>query len=324
MTAVPWKSSAQHKAGILAYNHSFSFVVITRDRDGGQVSIDSTGRAIVDYTLSPYDAASVLEGVIAGCQIMRAAGAKRIGTVQAGVEGWERKAGASVNDAEDAAAFEAWLEKVRAAGIAPNWSGLGSAHQMGSNPMGSKPSNSAVDPRGRVWGTEKLYVADASVFPTASGVRPFFPSSAFGSGDAYAFYLGKSNVINNGSLSLHRQVHRRGPCREAGQAVMGKRLEQLASSRCVTWMVQAPSSRTQSAHATLAAGLSHEAGARRRKGRLQPGELGPGVWTSTWRLRAQQIRFASPTNPILRSGDLVLLRLPQLPPSSTDQRGRRS
>lgn len=43
---------------------------------------------------------------------------------------------------------------------------------MGSNPMGSKPSNSAVSPRGKVWGTENLYVADASVFPTASGVNP--------------------------------------------------------------------------------------------------------------------------------------------------------
>lgn len=50
--------------------------------------------------------------------------------------------------------------------------------------MGTSPANSAVDPRGRVWGTEGLYVADAvrppprapadpqSVFPTASGVNP--------------------------------------------------------------------------------------------------------------------------------------------------------
>lgn len=43
---------------------------------------------------------------------------------------------------------------------------------MGSNQMGSKPTNSVVDPRARVWGSECLYVADASVFPTASGVNP--------------------------------------------------------------------------------------------------------------------------------------------------------
>jgi choline dehydrogenase-like flavoprotein len=49
---------------------------------------------------------------------------------------------------------------------------MGSAHQMGSCQMGTRPSKSAVDPRGRVWGTQGLYVADASVFPTASGVNP--------------------------------------------------------------------------------------------------------------------------------------------------------
>ena len=84
VTGTPWKSSAQHKAAVLQYNHSCSFVVSTRDRDGGQVSIDKTGRLIVDYTISDYDAASVLEGVVAGCEIMRAAGAKKITTVQAG------------------------------------------------------------------------------------------------------------------------------------------------------------------------------------------------------------------------------------------------
>lgn len=51
-----------------------------------------------------------------------------------------------------------------------------------SNAMGTKPTNSAVDPRARVWGTESLYVADASVFPTASAVNPMLtvrPSTPF-------------------------------------------------------------------------------------------------------------------------------------------------
>lgn len=47
-----------------------------------------------------------------------------------------------------------------------------SAHQMGSNQMGSKPTTSVVDPRARVWGCDCLYIADASIFPTASGVNP--------------------------------------------------------------------------------------------------------------------------------------------------------
>lgn len=44
--------------------------------------------------------------------------------------------------------------------------------------MGTKPSTSVVDPRGRVWGTESLYIADASVFPTASAVNPMITNMA--------------------------------------------------------------------------------------------------------------------------------------------------
>jgi long-chain-alcohol oxidase len=38
--------------------------------------------------------------------------------------------------------------------------------------MGSNPKTSVVDPRGESWGVGRLYVADASCFPTASGVNP--------------------------------------------------------------------------------------------------------------------------------------------------------
>jgi choline dehydrogenase-like flavoprotein len=43
---------------------------------------------------------------------------------------------------------------------------------MGSCRMSAKAKDGVVDARGRVWGTEGLYVADASVFPSASGVNP--------------------------------------------------------------------------------------------------------------------------------------------------------
>lgn len=141
VTGTPWKSSLQHKESVVQYNHSFSFVVICRDRDGGRVYLDSTGRALVDYVLSPYDGASVLAGVVAGCKIMRAAGAKRIGTIQAGVPVWEVKQGASED--ENIASFEAWVKQVEKAGIAPNWSGIGSAHQVRTVPM---PSKHIADP----------------------------------------------------------------------------------------------------------------------------------------------------------------------------------
>lgn len=45
-------------------------------------------------------------------------------------------------------------------------------HVMGSARMGTDPSRSVVDPRGKVHGVEGLYVVDSSVFVTSSCVNP--------------------------------------------------------------------------------------------------------------------------------------------------------
>eukprot|EP00775_Hariotina_reticulata_P007933 gene7933-8129_t len=49
---------------------------------------------------------------------------------------------------------------------------LFSAHQMGSCRMGSSPQVSVCDSSGECWEVSGLYIADASAFPTASGVNP--------------------------------------------------------------------------------------------------------------------------------------------------------
>lgn len=164
-----WRGSAEHKQWALQYRHSASLIALTRDRDGGRVIIDANGDPRVEYTLSKYDMQSVLNGIIAGAEVMLAAGAKAIMTGQPNLQPYVAKPHHKGLADPD---WLAWIAGVEKAGIQVMGSSIGSAHQMGSNRMGTKPSNSVVDPRGRYWGAQGLYVADASVLPTASGVNP--------------------------------------------------------------------------------------------------------------------------------------------------------
>lgn len=43
---------------------------------------------------------------------------------------------------------------------------------MGTARMGSSSKVGVVSPTGRMWAYENLYVADSSLFPTATGVNP--------------------------------------------------------------------------------------------------------------------------------------------------------
>lgn len=47
-----------------------------------------------------------------------------------------------------------------------------SQHPLGTCHMGSSPDRSVVDPNGKVWDTDNVYVADGSILPTSLGVNP--------------------------------------------------------------------------------------------------------------------------------------------------------
>jgi len=47
-----------------------------------------------------------------------------------------------------------------------------SQHPLGSCRMGTSPERSVVDPDGRTWDVEELYIADGSILPTSLGVNP--------------------------------------------------------------------------------------------------------------------------------------------------------
>ncbi|SCZ88008.1 BZ3500_MvSof-1268-A1-R1_Chr2-1g04130 [Microbotryum saponariae] len=165
----PWAGSTEHKKALVQFGKSSTLIAICRDRGSGRIFLDEQNKPRFDYVLDAYDAQGLLRGIVAMAEMHLVAGANRILTTQSLVEDYIPAPGhKGLSDP----AWKAWIAKVQKAGVKPTLCGVGSAHQMGSNQMGTKPTNSVVDPRARVWGTHSLYVADASIFPTASAVNP--------------------------------------------------------------------------------------------------------------------------------------------------------
>lgn len=154
------------------------YISLARDRDTGQVYPDPVdGRVRFRYTVSKFDQRHITEGLIALAKIQYVAGATEIFTVIPGVSSFirsEEASGEGINDEK----FQAWLEEIRYAGFPSPESMFVSAHQMGTCRMSPSPRTGAVDPKGEVWGTKGLFVADASVFPSASGVNPMVTNMA--------------------------------------------------------------------------------------------------------------------------------------------------
>lgn len=172
----------------MRYPHMDGFIALTRDRDSGRVFPDpTTGQPIVDYQTSPLDREHAIEGAIGIARLCHAAGANEIRAYVAHTKPFIPSAKKQDENKEDAA-FEAWTRDVRNAALSssPLWGGwnvatpFASAHQMGTCRMGDDGGKaSVVNTRGQVWGTQGLYVADASVFPSASGVNPMVTTMAF-------------------------------------------------------------------------------------------------------------------------------------------------
>ncbi|MFP3855298.1 MAG: GMC family oxidoreductase N-terminal domain-containing protein [Anaerolineales bacterium] len=162
-SALPWTSGRGHKVLMAQVDHLANIIVLTRDKGKGQVRLDADGNPRLDYRLDRYDASHLLRGTEAALRIFRRAGARRIISPHSAPE---------VFDAEGHKAFEDYLERTLSRPIRPNDLGLFSAHQMGSCRIAGSRSQGVVRPDGETWDVRNLFVADASIFPSASGVNP--------------------------------------------------------------------------------------------------------------------------------------------------------
>ena len=138
------------------YNEFAATGVLLRDHDAGEVRAGAS-RPEVHWTLSDGDAARLKDAIARTAEAYLAAGAAAVFT------GHTRRL--ILRKPSDFA-------KLAEAGHAPGQLGMFCFHQMGTCRMGSSPDRDAVDPTGRVWAYPNLFVADASIFPSASGVNP--------------------------------------------------------------------------------------------------------------------------------------------------------
>lgn len=157
-----WLSGEQHKDLVARTRSQAVFIAITRDREGGRVSVNKQGQPVMEYGLSRTDGQHMLRGVEECFRLHAAAGAHTIGGPHASLAPFHH----------DGADLEPYLQRVQRLGFAANSLMVFSAHQMGTCRMGGRRSQAVLTPQGESWDVRNLFVADASAFPTASGVNP--------------------------------------------------------------------------------------------------------------------------------------------------------
>jgi choline dehydrogenase-like flavoprotein len=117
----------------------------------------------ISYDLDRADAARVVFGIARAAEVHFAAGATEV---------YPNVAGIKVLRPGDLPGFEA-------ARIKPADLRLEGFHPMGTARIAADPRQGACAADGSVHGTGGLYVADASLFPTALGVNPMMTIIAF-------------------------------------------------------------------------------------------------------------------------------------------------
>jgi long-chain-alcohol oxidase len=162
-TALPWVSSSSHRALMERYANLSLCAVLCRDSAGGRVRIDRDGQPRLRYSLTATDERRAGDGVAAAGQVLAAAGATEVFSMHP----------ARISFRPDQpGAYETWAEATRRAGYRGGRMTFFSYHQMGSCRLGTDPASSVVGPDHETHEVRGLFVADASVFPTASGVNP--------------------------------------------------------------------------------------------------------------------------------------------------------
>jgi choline dehydrogenase-like flavoprotein len=198
-----WTGREAHAETMTRARYRATLISLTRDRGEGSVGLDE--RADASYRIDAADAQRLATGLAAAARISFAAGAISVSTLYP--DGLQLTAAEATPEGLDA--FERELKR-RAERRVPL--ALFSAHQMGTARMGAAPNDSpsgpgqagVIDPDGRVFGVEGLYVADASAFPSASGVNPMLTIMALAHRATSALIARRGASASSGSPARTR------------------------------------------------------------------------------------------------------------------------
>jgi choline dehydrogenase-like flavoprotein len=156
-------SGREHQEAILDFGHVSSIGVQLTDESAGRVGIARDGSIRANYRLSDDDARRVVFGIARAAEIHFAAGASEV---------YPNIGRAQVLRPGGVAEFEATRFK-------PSELRLEAFHPMGTARIAADPREGVCATDGSVHGVDDLYVADASLFPTAVGVNPMMTIIAF-------------------------------------------------------------------------------------------------------------------------------------------------
>lgn len=166
--ATPWLGARSHRRAMQTTNHKAMLIALVRDRSTGTVTIDKSGRPVVDYRPGDAEIDMLREGMCRTARILHAAGAKGVQTLHTHPFGIGE--GNSISHRFDD--IDSLCKAISTSRVTDNHLALFSAHQMGTCRMGRDAKSAVCDERGEVFGVKGLYIADASAFPGSSGVNP--------------------------------------------------------------------------------------------------------------------------------------------------------
>ena len=146
------------------YNQMVVSGVLVEDSSSGSVSRGLFGPPIPRYSITALDHRRFLRGVKLLAEMHFAMGAEKVL-----LPFFNQHLAQSADD----------LRKIDDQQRDPSTLELFTPHLMGTARMGARPDRSVVDLSGQVWDLPGLYVADASLFPTAIGVNPQITIMAF-------------------------------------------------------------------------------------------------------------------------------------------------